>query len=52
MKDRARSISFGDGGLSSGLLRPTSTQQVADYIRRQIFAGLRTARDAAAGEVA
>lgn len=30
---------FEDDGLPHGLLRPTSTQQVADYIRRQIFAG-------------
>ena len=27
------------GGQSRGLFRPTSTQQVADYIRRQIFQG-------------
>jgi DNA-binding GntR family transcriptional regulator len=27
------------GGPSRGLFRPTSTQQVADYIRRQIFQG-------------
>jgi DNA-binding GntR family transcriptional regulator len=30
---------FEDTGAPRGLLRPTSTQQVADYIRRQIFEG-------------
>jgi DNA-binding GntR family transcriptional regulator len=30
---------FEDGGTSRGLFRPTSTQQVANYIRRRIFAG-------------
>jgi DNA-binding GntR family transcriptional regulator len=30
---------FDSGGPSHGLFRPTSTQQVADYIRRRIFEG-------------